>query len=93
MVELIEAHGGKVYTSTEIVKFDVTDGMVQKVIATDGREFSGDYYISDVHPSFLMDLFEPGIFKKAYRERLQSLENSYSAFIVYATFKPKSFRL
>lgn len=91
MVELIEAHGGKVYTSTNIVKFEVTDGMVQKVIAADGREFSGDYYISDVHPSFLMDLFEPGVFKKAYRERLQSLENSYSAFIIYATFKPKSF--
>lgn len=91
LVKLIESYGGKVYTSTNVVKIDVEDKKVQKVIAADGREFKADYYISSVHPSFTLDLIEPAKIQKAYRERLQNLEESYSGFIVYVKLKPNSF--
>lgn len=91
MVKMIESYGGKIILNTEIVKIDIQDKKVQKVIAADGSEFTGDYYISDVHPALLMDLIEPTQIQKAYRERLKSLENSYSAFIVYVKLKPDLF--
>ncbi|MBN2787567.1 MAG: NAD(P)/FAD-dependent oxidoreductase [Paludibacteraceae bacterium] len=91
MVKVIEAHGGKIILNTEIVKIEVEDKKIQKIIAADGREFTGDYYISDIHPALLMELIDPTQIQKAYRDRLINLENSYSAFIVYIKFKPQSF--
>lgn len=91
MVKMIKAYGGKIILKKEITKIEVQDNTVIKVIASDGSEYTGDYYISNIHPASLMDLIDPIHIQKAYRERLQSLENSYSAFVMYVTFKPKTF--
>ncbi|MDD3280058.1 MAG: NAD(P)/FAD-dependent oxidoreductase [Bacteroidales bacterium] len=91
MVKMIEAHGGKVILKKEITKIEIEDSNITKVIAADGSEYTGDYYISNIHPAYLMDIIDPANIQKAYRERLQNLENSYSAFIMYIVFKPQSF--
>ncbi|MDY0014628.1 MAG: NAD(P)/FAD-dependent oxidoreductase [Bacteroidales bacterium] len=91
MVKMIEAHGGKVILKKEITKIEIEDSNITKVIAADGSEYTGDYYISNIHPAYLMDIIDPANIQKAYRERLQNLENSYSAFIMYVVFKPQSF--
>lgn len=91
MRDVIISHGGDVLCDCEVKKVDVKNKKVQKVITSDGREFTADYYISDIHPSVLMDMIEKPEVQKAYRERLHHLENTYSVFTIYATFKPKTF--
>jgi all-trans-retinol 13,14-reductase len=91
MRDMIIAHGGEVHCDCAVKKLDVKNKKVQKVITADGREFSADYYISDIHPSVLMDMIDPNEIQRAYRERLKTLENTYSVFTIYATLKPNSF--
>ena len=91
MVKMIKAHGGKVILKKEITKIEIEESNITKIIAADGSEYKGDYYISSIHPAYLMDIIDPENIQKAYRERLQNLENSYSAFIMYIVFKPHTF--
>ncbi len=91
MVQMIKSYGGKIILKKEIVKVDIQEKRVTKVITADGSEYKADYYISNIHPALLMDLIDPSQIQKAYRERLKGLENSYSAFMMYVKFKPKSF--
>lgn len=91
MVKMIKSYGGKIILKKEITKIEIQDNTVIKVIAADGSEYTGDYYISNIHPASLMNLIDPIHIQKAYRERLQSLENSYSAFVLYVIFKPQTF--
>jgi all-trans-retinol 13,14-reductase len=48
-------------------------------------------FISGMHPAKTMELFDPGIMRKAYRDRLSSLENTVSNFSLYVTFKKDAF--
>lgn len=91
MTELIVNHGGEVFTRTKITKIDVSEKSIHKLISEDGREFTADYYISDIHPSVLMDMINPQEIQRSYRERLQSLDNSYSCFTTYVKLKPNTF--
>lgn len=91
MVKMIKAYGGKVILKKEITKIEIEESNITKIIAADGSEYKGDYYISSIHPAYLMDIIDPANIQKAYRERLQNLENSYSAFIIYVVFKPQTF--
>lgn len=91
MGRVIVEHGGEVYCNAEVKRIIVKNKKTEKVITADGREFSAGNYVSDIHPAVLMDMIDPHEVPKAYRERLKSLENTHSAFTVYATFKPGSF--
>ena len=91
MTSLIETHGGVVHCSSGVCNIIVNDKKVDKVITTDGREFTADVYISDIHPSALLDMIDPLQVKKSYRQRMQSLENSYSMFTVYIKLKKNVF--
>lgn len=91
MVDLIKANGGDVHTSTNVAKIDVVERFAQKVITTDGREFKGDFYISSAHPALTLDMIEPTELPKAYRNRIQSVENTYSAFLLYIKLKKDKF--
>ena len=91
MRDMITSHGGEVICNCAVEKLEVKNKNVQKVITADGREFTADYYISDIHPGILMNMIEPHEIQRSYRERLQNIENTYSVFTIYATFKPNSF--
>ncbi len=91
MAEMIVSHGGEIFLKTEIIKVEIEEKKIINIISKDGRKFRADNYISSIHPALLMDLIEPNKIQKAYRTRLQTLENSYSAFILYIHFKPNMF--
>ncbi len=91
MVKLIEAHGGKVLTSTEVTEIKIKDKLVQKLVTSDGREFKGDSYISGIHPSLMLEMLDTPAMTKAYRTRISELENTYSAFIVFIKLKENKF--
>lgn len=91
LVDVIEKAGGAVLAQEEVEWVEVQDRHVDFVRTKGGKEYRGDYYISDIHPCTLLRLMPEKAFPKAYRERLNAIPNSYSAFSVYIKLKPNSF--
>ena len=92
LVALIEKAGGQVITHEGVEWIEVNDRHVDYVRTKKGNIYQGDYYISAIHPCTMLHLMPEKAFPKAYRERLKSIPNSYSAFSVYIKLKPHTFR-
>lgn len=91
--ESIESHGGKVITGDGVAKIFSQDRMITGVRTRKGLDFSADYYICAIHPCSLFGLLDdPSVLSKAYRNRLEMIPNSYSAFTVNIKLKPGTFR-
>jgi all-trans-retinol 13,14-reductase len=91
LVQKIEHNGGEVLTHTPAHYIDIKEHHIQKVVAENGQEFIADYYISAIHPSTMFRITDVSNFKKAYFHRIDSIQNSNSAFVTFIKFKPKSF--
>lgn len=90
--EKIESCGGKVCTSEGVTKIHTEGRNIISLETTKGKEYSADYYISDIHPATLLGLFDdPTVLPKAYRNRINELPNTYSAFTLNIKFKPDTF--
>jgi all-trans-retinol 13,14-reductase len=88
----IKASGGEIRNYAEVKKIVEKDGVIKYVELTDGEKIEGKHFISNIHPATTMNILESDKIKKAYRNRLQSLENYSSAFIVDIVFKPNTFK-
>ena len=87
--ESIESHGGKVITGDGVAKIFSQDRMITGVRTRKGLDFSADYYICAIHPCSMFGLLDdPSVLSKAYRNRLEMIPNSYSAFTVNIKLKP-----
>ena len=92
LVSVIEQNGGKVLTREAVEWIDVDEERRVKCVRTqNGNEYTANWYVSAIHPCTLLRLMPEAAFPKAYRTRLDSIPNSYSAFSVYIKLKPKSF--
>ena len=60
-------------------------------VTTASGDYQADYYISAIHPQQLVGMTDAGAFPKAFRERVASIPNSYSAFTVYVKLRPRAF--
>ncbi len=87
LARIIRRSGGAVLKNAEAVKFNFEDKNITSVQLADGREFTGDIFISNLHPSLTLDMVEPDKMRKAYYKRIKNLENSVSIFIVYLSLK------
>jgi all-trans-retinol 13,14-reductase len=87
----IKAMGGEIRNYAEVTKIVEKDGIVTHVELKNGEKVEGKNFISNMHPATTMDILESDKIKKAYRNRVQSLENSSSAFIVDIAFQPNTF--
>ncbi len=91
LADLIREHGGQVLTNTAVKWIEVNDRKVDFVRTKDSRQFVADYYISDIHPCTLFGLMDEKSLPKSYRERLNSIPNTHSAFSLYIKLKPDAF--
>ena len=103
LMQVIEQHGGKVITGDAVEWIEVSNGSadsapsqtgkrhVEFVRTRKGKVYQGDYYISDLHPCTLLKLMPEKAFTKAYRQRLEEIPNSISAFSLYIKLKPHTF--
>lgn len=91
LARVIVEHGGQVLTNKTVSAIETENREVTCVKTTDRSVYKGDYYISAIHPQLLPGLMGDGGFPKAFTDRLMSATNTYSAFILYLTFKEKSF--
>lgn len=88
---VIEGGGGKIVCGAEATRIQVADRRVGSVETADGRQWTADHYVCAVHPREMLGMTDKGAFTKAYRNRLESIPDSYSAFMVFIEFKDKSF--
>jgi len=89
---VIEQGGGKVLTRCDVTQVRVSDMNVECVVDKDGNENRGDWYISDIHPRSLIPMIEGKAFTTGYRNRLESIPDTASAFKVYVRLKPGTVR-
>jgi len=88
----IIARGGRIVNYTEIKRLVEEDGKIVYAESSTGKRFSANLFISNVHPSKSMEMIKSERIKKAFRTRLNSLENSISVFYVNVVLKEKSMK-
>lgn len=87
--DFIRQHGGEIHVADGVEVIRTEGRYVTGVVTKKGKTYVGDYYISDVHPCTTIGLFDdPKVFPKSYRDRLDSIRNSYSAFTLSIKLKP-----
>lgn len=91
LASVITAHGGRVLPGDGVEWIDVADRHVGHVRTVSGKVYTADRYISAIHPCTLFTLMPEKAFPKAYRDRLNSLPNAYSAFSLYIKFREHVF--
>ena len=90
--DVITDNGGRVVTNDGVKWVEVNDRTVDYVLTRNEQRYVADYYISAIHPCSLFKLMNEKSFPKSYRERLESIPNSYSAFSLYIKLKRDSFK-
>jgi len=90
LVQGIIEQGGRVFTRVEVTGIS-HEGDEFRLETKEGEEFISSILISNTHPSSTLKMLAPGLLKKSYRQRVQSLENSVSSFILNIILKPGTF--
>ena len=88
----IREHGGDIFRNIEVKKFVEEGGLVTHVELGDGTKVYADHFISNLHPTKTMEMTESDVIKKAYRNRMKSLENSISSFTINVVLKKDTFK-
>lgn len=91
LADVIRNADGEVITRAEVVELECTDRVIRGVRTADGRHFAADRYIAAIHPCTLLRMLDAPALPKAYRTRLETIPNSYSAFTVYLKLKEGTF--
>lgn len=91
LANVITDAGGEVIAGDGVKWVEVKDRSVEYVGTLSGNRYTADWYISAIHPCTLFTLTGEKTFPKSYRDRLNSIPNSYSAFSVYVKFKQNAF--
>lgn len=88
----IVGSGGRIINYTEVVKFVEEGDKIAYVESSTGEKFYGNLFISNLHPAKTLEMTESDRIKKAFRTRINSLENSISVFYVNVVLKPKTMK-
>ncbi|HEX6224445.1 MAG TPA: NAD(P)/FAD-dependent oxidoreductase [Chryseolinea sp.] len=88
----IHAHGGKILKHVKVAKIQEEGGVVVYAETDKGARYYGKTFISNIHPSQTLDMIESSMIKKAYRNRIKSLENSISTFYANVVMQKNSFK-
>ena len=91
LAEVIEKAGGQVVANEEVVKIEVENRAITKVVTKKGHVYQADSYISDVHPDVLLRIIDPQAFTTAFKTRIQSVPETMSSFKVFVKFKEQAF--
>lgn len=92
LIKQLKNHGGATFKFKEVEQLVVENNTVSKVIMKDGTTVSAQYVISNIEPKTTLKMAGEDHFRKAFVNRVSSLEGGVSAFSLYIVFKPKTFK-
>ena len=91
--DFIIENGGEVIVGDGVERVFSKEKSITEVRTRKGKVFSADYYICAIHPcTFFQLLDDPTLLPKAYRDRLNEIPNTYSAFTLNLKMKPNTFK-
>lgn len=88
----VKSNGGTILRNAELQKIKHDNGLVSSLQLTNGDSIEAKKFISSMHPKALIPLLDKGGFKKVYRSRILSLEDSIGMFSVYIVLKKNSLK-
>jgi all-trans-retinol 13,14-reductase len=92
LIKQLKKHGGEVYKYKEVIQLEVENNAITAAKMKDGTNVSGQYFISNVDPKATLKMAGESNFRKAFVNRITSLEGGVSAFSLYLVFKPGTFK-
>jgi all-trans-retinol 13,14-reductase len=88
LAKSIKSAGGEILTNCNVVSIKCNDTKAIGVVLEDGTMIEADSFICNTHPHLMLSMLSgTSLIRKAYRERINSLENTIANFIVYLKFK------
>lgn len=91
MARIIKENGGEILRKHEVKSIDVEDGVAKSVTLSSGEKIEAALFISNIHPAKTLELTATDAIRPIYRNRIKSLENSISTFVLYLILKPNTF--
>jgi len=91
--DFIISNGGRIIIGDAVGAVHNVGKEISGVTTISGKSFYADYYVSAIHPcTFLTLLDDESILPRPYRERLNALPNSYSAFTLNIKLRQNTFK-
>ena len=87
----ITSRGGVIIKHAQVTNLQEIDGTIVYAETDEGKKYYGKSFISNIHPVKTLELTNSDRIKKAYRNRIKSLENSISTFYVNVVLKKDCF--
>jgi all-trans-retinol 13,14-reductase len=91
LIDAFTSAGGTLVKDAPVTGFEFDGEKVSGVTLADGRKFFAKQFISNMHPAVTLQMIPPDKIRKAYRQRIESLENTAGFFTLYLVFKPGFF--
>jgi all-trans-retinol 13,14-reductase len=92
LIKQLKHHSGEIYKYKEVIAFETEENRVTSVKMKDGSEVFGTIFISNIEPKTTLRMVGQDKFRKAFFNRIDSLEGVISAFSLYIVFKPDTFK-
>lgn len=92
LLKQLKKQGGEVFKHAEVVELVTENNAIKIAKLKDGTSVSADRFISNIDLKATLVLTGENHFKKAFVNRIASLEETISAFSLYIVFKPQTFK-
>jgi all-trans-retinol 13,14-reductase len=87
LTDNIVKNGGSIILKQKVEKLLVQEGKAECALLANGERITGKYFIANIHPESILNMTEPGVFRRVYANRIRNLENTMGMFTLYLVFK------
>ncbi|MEQ8304678.1 MAG: NAD(P)/FAD-dependent oxidoreductase [Cyclobacteriaceae bacterium] len=92
LAKVIKSNGGTILKGKNVNRIVEEGGSVEFIETDTNEKFFGKLFISSIHPQQTMEMTASPLIKKAFRSRLEGLQNSVSTFYISIVLKKGSLR-
>jgi len=89
--ESIKNNGGTILRNSEVKKLVFENTIIKYAELVNAEKIEAKNFISNIHPVNTLKMIDNSFFNKAYKHRINSLENTIPVFSLYIVLKENSF--
>ena len=90
-VSIIKEQGGRIFTGKKVQAIRSRELKAISSITADGDEFFAESFYSTIHPAEAIKLFDKGVFRKPFVQRIEKMSNTIGSFVLYVTLRKGEF--
>jgi all-trans-retinol 13,14-reductase len=90
LAKSIRNFGGEILNDSEVTEIVCDDTKVTGIRLKNGNYIEANSFISNIHPQATLNLLNTNLIRKAYRTRINDLDNTIANFTLYIKFKEKA---